>query len=226
MSLRTYFHLGTLPLVLCILALGFTRVALAQSGHVLTDEERSNALEIESTKWSPEGFVDRPPAESFARSLAGTPKARDRISLVVAVTSVGMESTASRVREALKDGPASGRRALVTRYEYATGLTIRTWINLSTRKVLLVRRDANFPAPLAPEELEQAKQLLQKFDSEIKDVVRTRPDDVEFVHMVPANRKWLPSRAGHRIVLLWLASPVQSRRYLIDLSREEVLESP
>ena len=226
MSLRTPVTIPTLLFALCIAPFGVTHSVLAQSGHALTAEERLNALEIEAATWSPDAFLENPPADSFARTLAETPRAIERESFIVAVTPVGSESTARRVRDALADGPASGRRALVTRYEYATGLTIRTWVNLSTREVLAVRRDLNYPAPLAPQELARATQLVEEHDAEIREIARARADEVEYIHMVPANSNWLPSRAGHRLVLLWLSSPVLSQRYLVDLSRAEVIEFP
>ena len=226
MSLPIPLRIPTLLFALSIAPTGLTQIVLAQSEHALTAEERLNALQIEAATWSPDAFLENPPADSFARALAETPRAIERESFIVAVTPVGSASTASRVRDALADGPASGRRALVTRYEYATGLTIRTWVNLSTGEVLTVRRDPNYPAPLAPEELTRATQLVEEHDTEIREIARARADDVEYIHMVPANSRWLPSRPGHRLVLLWLASPVLSQRYLVDLSRGEVLESP
>ena len=51
---------------------------------------------------------------------------------------------------------ATDRQARVTRYEYATGLTITTVVDLNASQVLDVRVEANRPTPLGGDEVQRA----------------------------------------------------------------------
>lgn len=193
--------------------------------HALTDDERLAALSLEAEAWTPTPVDDQAFERGFGRRLTATPRARDGEAPVVSVTPVGTGSTTARARTYGEEG-TTGRRVLVTRYEYSTGLTVRTWLDLKTGDVLAVRRDPNHPAPLANEELVWAVALLHRHDPALKEIALSRPEEVEYAHMVPANRNWLPSRPGHRLVWLWMVDPKLSHRYLVDLSTGEVVQDP
>ncbi len=191
--------------------------------HSLSDQEKAVALEIESTAY----FLNQPTTIP-APHLANTPAGKRKLSVVVAVRPIGTASINERIRElAEPDHPVLRRRAMVIRYEYMTGDTIRTWVDLESDQILSVRRD-KYPAPLAQEELDRAIQLLRDYSQEIDQLVSTHTD-IEFLHRVPRSVGRQPSTLindslrGHRLVILWLGYPWSSEKYFIDLSAEQVL---
>lgn len=188
--------------------------------HRLTDQEKEIALEIESARYS----LNLPTTIPVPH-LSNTPAGKRKLSVVVAVRPIGTPSINERIRELAEPGdPVLRRRALVIRYEYMTGDTIRTWVDLESDRILTVRRD-KYPAPLAQEELDRAIQILRDHSQEIDQFVSTHTD-VEFSHRVPhsvGRESSAPSLRGHRLV--WLGTPWTSERYLIDLSGEQVLST-
>lgn len=210
----SYLSLGVFALIL-------TFASTSQSQR-LTDQEKEVALEIESARYSL-----NLPTTIPAPHLSNTPAGKRKLSVVVAVRPIGTPSINERIRELAEPGdPVLRRRALVIRYEYMTGDTIRTWVDLESDRILTVRRD-KYPAPLAQEELDRAIQILRDHSQEIDQFVSTHTD-VEFSHRVPhsvGRESSAPSLRGHRLVMLWLGTPWTSEKYLIDLSAEQVLST-
>lgn len=209
----------------CIIGLTLSSLTKAENLHTLSAEERSIALTVEvSSTMRP-----RVPASADLinlQDLANTPKGASRKSVVISVLPVGSDSTVSRLKSTLPSGSIPSRRALVTRYEYATGLTIRTWIDLEKEKILHIRGDVNYPTPLAETELREAIELLKNKNNEVYNIANEYGNSVQFEHLVPVSSTKSAPRFGHRLVWLWIREPVKTARFLVDLSTGEVVETP
>ena len=206
--------------VRCLLALSLASTVHSETQHSLTDEEHSRALSIEKAEYS-----KRLSIPGGVPGLSESPRDTKEETYVVSVAPIGSPSTTARIREALRSDSIPTRRALVTRYEYATGSTIRTWIDLGSDRVLMTRRDINYPTPLAPEELEEAVSLMPSRDDETDAVVNDDDNGPQYSHLVPVSADKTEPRYGHRLVWLWIDSPERSTKYLIDLTMKEVVKS-
>jgi hypothetical protein len=120
--------------------------------------------------------------------------------------------------------PVDAARAIVTRYDYATGITTRTTVDLGTGRALDIRKDVNYPTPLADEELDQAitlaRQKVSEFDSAMKSA---QPNELSVSHLAPVDNDPSSATYGHRLVYLWVDRPTRTRRILVDLSTNEVV---
>ena len=192
--------------------------ALAQTAHGLTEAERSEALKAEASAFSTSKASPGVTESSAVAGLAVTTKGASGKTVIISAVPVGSASTNTRHESLAKGAAVPVRRALVTRYEYATGLTIRTWVDLASNKALAVRSDANYPTPLAPEELQEAKALARASDAEFDKIVSEGGGDVKFHHLVPVSNSSSSPRYGHRLVWLWTVAPVVSEKYVIDLT--------
>jgi hypothetical protein len=97
--------------------------------------------------------TERDEARAVADSLLvrrGGPLAQRR------VYAVGVERFRDKEREEAGD---TGRRALVTHYQYEGDRAILTYVDLQTRRAFLQETIAHLPVPLAPEELAAARDL-------------------------------------------------------------------
>jgi len=160
------------------------------------------------------GAVQEPGLPNLANTRAG----QTRKSVVTGVTPAGSSSTTPRV------AARSGQRAIVTRYDYATGVTTRTTVDLDTGRTLHVRKDVNYPTPLAEEETQQALALARRAVAGIDTIVRSAtPQTLDVSYMVPLNSDPSSPRYGHRMVVLWVEKPTRSEKVLVDLSTEEVV---
>jgi len=157
--------------------------------------------------------------------LSDTVEGVKKKSIVVSVSPVESASTVIRMDDATSANPIPSRRALVTRFDYATGLTIRTWINLDEEKVVKIRGDLNYPTPLANEELVEAIELLKNSNDEVAKIANEYGDRVQFAHLVPVSSNRSAPRFGHRLVWLWIRAPIHTDKFLVDLSTNEVLET-
>ena len=195
----------------------------SQTSHGLSDKEKARAVEIEKDAMQagaarrsgvrPNGAISR---------LANTKAGKEGRNVVTSIVPVGSASTLKRAR-ATSAKPFPERRAIVTRYDYATAITSRTTVDLGSGKVLAVRENVNYPTPLAPEELNEAKQLLRSAEPEIDGIIRNAdPDVLEILHLNPLASSPADPRFGHRMVWLWVAKPVHTAKYLVDLSTKEV----
>jgi hypothetical protein len=120
--------------------------------------------------------------------------------------------------------PSDPQRAMVMRYDYATGVTTRTTVDLGTGRALDVRADTNYPTPLAKEELDQAIALARQKVSAFDDILKAaRPEDVSISHLSPLDNDPQSATYGHRLVYLWVSRPRRSEQILVDLSTNEVI---
>ena len=200
--------------------------ALGQSTHGLSTAEEGRAIAAERQASEVRLGMPASGADRGIPSLANTPAGREGKSVVVSVAPVGSESTVARQGAASPAGTASTRRAVVTRFNYATGITTRTWVDVADGKTLAVRSDVNYPTPLATAELDEAKGLLRAKAPEINSAVAAAGASAEYYHLVPVSNDPASPRYGHRVVLLWLAKPTHSEKYLVNLSTKEVEKAP
>ncbi len=120
--------------------------------------------------------------------------------------------------------PPQAQRAVVMRYDYATGVTTRTTVDLGTGRALDVRKDVNYPTPLAQEELDQAVTLARQKVSEFDAIIKSaRPEELAISHLAPLDNDPSSSTYGHRLVYLWIQRPTRSEQILVDLSTNEIV---
>ncbi|MGI9421571.1 MAG: hypothetical protein ACR2PA_00070 [Hyphomicrobiaceae bacterium] len=213
----------------CLQVIAFSLVvmtgdfAIAQQSTALTEEERAKAVAAEKALADQLLAVPAAAREGRIPGLAATKAGRAAKSVVTSIVPIGSAST---VRRSGLTAPASAsgtRRAMVMRYDYATGITTRTTIDIASGKVLAVRSKVNYPTPLAPSELEEAKALLQSSVPEIDKIVKEHDaNKVVFYHLTPIASNATAPKYGHRLVWLWVAEPVHTDKYVVDLSTGEV----
>ena len=203
---------------------------LASSSHAqdapLSAEKIKTAIEIESQR--SQAFAGPAQGSAASKKLAETKAGRARKSVVVSVRPIGSQST--RQRTALTASASSktrAERALVTRFDYATGRTVETTVDLDNGEVLAVRpQRIGYPTPLANEEKETAKRILVESQPEIANFVQEFSEAV-FSFFPSSARRATDPLYGHRLVLIWAhAKPNSSRgtgQYLVDLSNEELV---
>jgi hypothetical protein len=192
----------------------------------LTEEQLNRALEIEANATA----ADKPLVArgnvgmgipSLSSTFAGL-KGKTVRPLVAPIEIPGTASERPVARGAKP--PVDAARAIVTRYDYATGVTTRTTVDLGTGKALDIRKDVNYPTPLADEELGQAitlaRQKVTEFDSAVKGA---NPSELSVSHLAPVDNDPSSATYGHRLVYLWVERPTRTRRILVDLSTNEVV---
>lgn len=117
------------------------------------------------------------------------------------------------------------RHALLTYYRYAGDLGILVYVNLIQRGVIRVEQLPHFPAPLAPEELQRARELALN-NSRLKKVLEPYRNRLTVEALLTRNPTPEGPRFRHRVVyLLFRVGP----RYLttqgevfVDLTDETV----
>lgn len=196
-------------------ALAAVAAPAQEAGKALTPEQETQALQIEAAS-KPPGVLAKAALAPALPGLAATPAGRQGKSvrpLVVPLESAGTAQPA-------------GRRAVVMRYDYATGVTTRTTVDLDSGKAVHVRQDANYPTPLANEEYDQALALARKsvpaFDAIIKAAPRA---ELLISTQVPLYDNPKHPRYGHRLVTLRIEAPTASDRITVDLSTNEIVRS-
>ncbi len=193
-----------------------TSTSGAQRLSSLTDEERDAALALEASAIDQlKGGPSLAPMASFSAEiipeLRATPMGAEGKSVVTGVTSVSP-----------KEAAEATRRAVVTRYDYATGLTFRTVIDLTARQALDIKADPNFPTPLAPEEAERAIEIAAGTVPEIAQPAGgpppAAPSLLPIIDSLPSSPTY-----GHRLVVVWRDDLPRTTRVLVDLTTETVI---
>lgn len=167
----------------------------------LREADRQRAIDIEEKHFP---NFDRSPFDSLKiPALADTPCGKLKLTIVTNVTLLGSAGTA--------EGPA--RRLIVTRYEYATGLTWRTTVDIGGEgKVLDYRADANWPTPLADQEISRAVRLAS---AQLAIPKAAEHPKVEAVPVIQGSRD--SELYGHRLVTIRPES-APTKLVLIDLT--------
>jgi hypothetical protein len=196
-----------------VAALAMAPVSAQEPGKGLTPEQKRRALEIEAAS---------KPAAVFAKAtlVPGLPglaaTAAGRLGKSVRPLVVPLESAAPAGK--------TSHRAVVTRYDYASGVTTRTTVDLDSGKAVHVRQDANYPTPLAREEYEHAlalvRQAVPEFDAILK---AAAPAQLLITTQLPLYDNPKHPRYGHRMVTLRIEEPTPSDRITVDLSTDEIV---
>lgn len=205
-----------------ILAAAGTAVSHAQE---FTEGDLNKALEIEAKASATDRqMVARGGVGLGLPGLASTFAGQKGKTVRPLVAPVETASPAASEPVARGAAPGDGRRAVVMRYDYATGVTTRTTVDIGTGKALDMRKDVNYPTPLAKEELDQAiaiaRQKVGEFDAIVK---AARPEELSISHLSPLDSNPSSATYGHRLVYLWVQRPMRSEQVLVDLSTNEVV---
>ncbi|HYL59215.1 MAG TPA: hypothetical protein VEU51_10110 [Candidatus Acidoferrales bacterium] len=115
------------------------------------------------------------------------------------------------------------RRAVVTQFDYVTGLLVTVTVDLAAKKVLAVKVARDRPAPLSAAELSHALDLAIANNSDLKRLATQFGRDKLGVEiMMPVDSRKTSPRYGHRLVLLWVETPQPSDRAMVDLTTDQV----
>jgi len=115
------------------------------------------------------------------------------------------------------------RRAIVTQFDYVTGLLVTVTVDLEAKKVLDVKVARDKPAPLSAAEFNHALGLAIANNSDIKRLATEFGRDKLGVEIVmPVDSRKTSPRYGHRLVLLWVETPQPSDRSMVDLTTDQV----
>lgn len=200
----------------CMLAatLAVVPVSAQEPDKGLTPDQERRALEIEAASKPPAVFAKAtlvPGLPGLAATAAG------RLGKSVRPLVVPLESTTLAGRRA-------SQRAVVMRYDYASGVTTRTTVDLGSGKAVHVRQDANYPTPLAKEEYEHALALVRRAVPEFDAVLKAAPPaQLLITTQLPLYDNPKHPRYGHRVVTLRIEEPAPSDRITVDLSIDEIV---
>jgi hypothetical protein len=188
---------------------GAPAATLAQA-RPLSDTEKKLAQQLEDAsvqqlRTNPSGPIQN----KGLSQLAGTSAGRVGRSVITEVTLLGSPGTSA----------PTDRQARVTRYEYASGVTITTVVDLPTSRVLTTRVELNRPTPLAAEETQRAIVLATRAVPDLANTPRPGLQTIAVVDSRTASRRY-----GHRLVAVWRDRPA-SPRVLVDLSTEQVVDA-
>lgn len=196
---------------------GAATVWAQEASKGLSPAQEQRALEIEAAS-KPPAVRARAAMVPALPGLASTPAGRTGKSVRPLV--VPLESAAATAGSGL---PA-GQRAVVTRYDYASGVTTRTTVDLDSGKAVHVRQNANYPTPLAKEEYDQALALARKASTEFDAIIKTAaPAELLITTQLPLYDNPKHPRYGHRVVMLRVEAPAPSNRVTVDLSTNEIV---
>jgi hypothetical protein len=135
-------------------------------------------------------------------------------------TTAGKEGK-SVVTEVKPIAKSSERLAQVSRFDYPTGLTIRTIVDLGDSQVIGIKADALFPTPLASEEAGRAIAIAAEAIPELAGLAPDAPS-LQFLPII--DTAITSPTYGHRLVVVWRKAPTPSDRVLVDLSNEAIAE--
>jgi hypothetical protein len=115
------------------------------------------------------------------------------------------------------------RRAVVTQFDYVTGLLVTVTVDLDAKKVLDVKVARDKPAPLSAAEFSHALDLAIANNSDLKRLASEFGRDKLGVEIVtPVDSRKSSPRYGHRLILLWVETPQPSDRVMVDLTTDQV----
>src|SRR5262249_15951640 len=147
------------------------------------------------------------------KRLADTPAGKSNLVAITGVTLLGSPGTSG-------DFP---RRIQVSRYEYATGLTWRTMIEmnieLNAGTVVAYTADANRPTPLGEDEIDRAIKFASEDIPGIAQEPRTKINTVAVIQSSKASPLY-----AHRLVAIWAEGVPPVRRALVDLTMKKVVK--
>jgi len=126
-----------------------------------------------------------------------------------------------------------GKPAVVAilRYRYDDGATLRTKIDVATKKVLSVEKLTLYPTPLAGEEIAEAIRLARAKSPAVDKIYKEAANDPVLGYLVPIVSDSKNPKYGHRLVLLSVspkapadpeALPPRRVTVRVDLTNESV----
>jgi hypothetical protein len=121
------------------------------------------------------------------------------------------------------------RHALLTYYKYAGDLGILVYINLVRQRVIKVDKLPHFPAGIAPEELQRAREMVLN-DPQLGPLLNPYGNRLTVEALLTSNPQPKDSRFGHRLFyLIFRVGPrylTAQGEVLADLTTETVMVSP
>lgn len=218
--MRVHFGAATVG-VLAAAFMAATAMAQDDANKGLSAAQEKRALEIEAASAPPAGMMARGTVGQALPGLAST--IAGQLGKIVRPMVVPLE-TGMPVEGTRGAGAPASSRAVVMRYDYATGVTTRTTVDLASGKAVHVRQDANYPTPLAQEEYDQALALARRQTPEFDAIIKGAPQEELRIHtQMPLYDNPSHPRYGHRLVVLWIEAPTPSSRITVDLSTNEVV---
>jgi hypothetical protein len=205
-------RLWTCALTILAATAGGPAGASAQApSRVLSDGERRVAAQLEDTSVRQlRAMPGSPLLDKAITQLAKTPAGRIGKSVVTDITLLGSPGTSA----------PTDRQVLVTRYEYASGVTLMTVVDLNANRVVEVRSEINRPTPLGADEVRRAIVLASRA---VADLATTPSAGLQVFPLIDS--KTTSRRYGHRLVLVSREGPPTSPRVLVDLSTELVVNA-
>lgn len=130
-------------------------IAVPVAGQELTDEERARILEVEqrAVDIATPGFMTRDSVVQARNDVTTGPQYVTGLKLMPR-----REGNAPRIAE-------------VTRYQYAGGITVHTYVDVDAERAVSVTPYPNFPTPLSAEELDRAITLASEQVPELASAV-------------------------------------------------------
>jgi len=187
----------------------------------LTPEEQQRALNIEKLALPElqQAVTQRPLTSMFAVRISSL------IDKPAVIENRQMQPDITILRAPGLMAPNTPRRAVVNRYDYGTGQSVSTVVDLDSNKVLDVRSTFDRPVPLDKAELERAVSLASERVPAIKEANSPGSrNQGQFEILLPVDGRRASPRFGHRLVLLWVNTAEPSPKALVDLTTDEVVE--
>lgn len=206
-------------LVLAVLGPSCATSAQERQLRPLTADELATAMQLERQA-VPEAslpMASRPLSSPFSSQL----QSLDKVFSPTTVKQTDPDVTLLGAPGLLQSD--SPRRAIVTRFDYLTGLAVTTTVDLDAKKVLDVTVARDRPVALSSAEFNRAVDLAISNNPNIRQLATEfGRDKLGFDALVPVDGLKTSPRYGHRLVLLWVETPRPSTRVMVDLTTEQV----
>ena len=177
----------------------------------LSNEDLALARQIEATaiqELKTEGAARATITNEELPNLRSTTMGRQDKSVVTEVSPIRAEQ------------PGETQQARVSRYDYATGLTFSTVVDLAERDAVDIKAEANVPTPLAPEEIARAVEIAAQAVPQLQSAPPNQIQLLPILDTAPQSTTY-----AHRLVVVWREGAASSPRVLVDLSMEEVVKA-
>lgn len=188
----------------------------------LTDDDvrKARTIEKEALLDLKRPLVERSTSSIFSlrvQSLIDEPAVRENRQMEPAVSILGAPGLIPE---------NAARRAVVTRFDYSTGLAVTTVVDLDKNKVLSIRATPDRPVPLGADEFERVIILARNGSTEVAQLLESvGRDKIDFQVLVEMDSVPSSPQYGHRLVLFWAQAPRSTERLLVDLTSDKVIHN-